>query len=58
MFSTDTEDEARMLIVMTCPMGDDGNYYSRELAQEQSLGNLQAFSDKLQRTWDLVKAAR
>ncbi len=47
VFSVDTEEEAKTLIVMTCTMGLDGNYYARELIEEQSLENLQRFSDKL-----------
>lgn len=51
VFSVDTEEQAKRLIVMTCPTDIEGNYYSRELAQEQTLANLQAFSDKLARAW-------
>lgn len=55
MFSAETEKEAEMLIVMACPRDTEGNYYARELAQEQSLENLVAFSDRLQECWDLRK---
>lgn len=55
VFSVDTEDEARTLIVLTCPRGDDGNYYARELVEEQSLENLQAFSDKLAKGYEFMK---
>lgn len=58
MFSTDTEEQAKSLIVLTCPMGADGHYYARELAEEQTLENLQAFSDRLQRAWELMEARR
>jgi hypothetical protein len=58
VFSTNTEDEARTLIVMTCPLGDDGNYYARELIEEQNLENLQAFSDKLARAWEHLQQRR
>lgn len=47
VFSVDTEEEAENLIVATCPMGYDGKYYARELAQEQTLENLYAFSEKI-----------
>lgn len=47
MFSADTEEDAKTLIVMTCTMGPDGNYYARELIAEQNLENLQKFNDKL-----------
>jgi hypothetical protein len=39
-------------------MGYDGHYYARELAEEQTLENLQLFSDKLQRCWDLLQKNR
>jgi hypothetical protein len=54
VFSVNTEDEAKTLIIMTCPMDCEGNYYARELAQEQTLENLQKFSDKLARAWNIL----
>lgn len=47
MYSTDTEEEARLLIATACPMDYEGHYYARELAEEQTLENLYAFSDRL-----------
>lgn len=58
MFSTDTEEEAKTLIVLTCPTDAAGQYYARELAEEQTLENLQRFSDKLQRAWELLQARK
>lgn len=55
VFSTDTEEQARRLIVLTCPRDAAGNYYARELAEEQTLENLQRFSDKLARAWEVLK---
>ena len=54
MFSVNTEEEAKRLIVLTCPMNVDGQYYARELAEEQTLENLQAFSDKLVKAYDYM----
>ena len=48
VFSVDTEEEAKKLIVATCPMGNDGKYYARELLEEQTLENLDKFSKKLE----------
>ena len=48
VFGVETEEEAEKLIIMCCPRGADGNYYARELAAEQTLENLVAFSDHLQ----------
>ena len=55
VFSVDTEEEARALITLTCPMDAEGHYYARELADEQTLENLQAFSDKLARAWAMMR---
>lgn len=52
VFSVDTEQEAKMLVAMACPRDLEGNHYARELAREQTLENLAAFSDKLQKCWD------
>lgn len=52
VFSVDTEEEAKQLIVMACPRDMEGNHYARELAEEQTLENLALFSDKLQTYWD------
>lgn len=52
MFGVQTEKEAEMLIIMACPRDQEGEHYARELAQEQTLENLVAFSDKLQEYWD------
>jgi len=39
---------------MTCPMNYDGQHYARELAAEQTLENLYAFSDRLARAHNLL----
>ena len=60
VFSTNTEQEAHSLIVMCCPMDLDGHYYARELAGEgqQTLENLQKFSDRLAAAWQRLKRAK
>ena len=58
VFSTNTEEEAQSLIVLTCPMGYAGKYYARELATEQTLENLQKFSDRLAEAWQLTKGRK
>jgi hypothetical protein len=55
VFSVDTEEEAMNLIVASCPRGLDGSYYARELLNEQSLENLQLFSDKLALNYERIK---
>jgi hypothetical protein len=58
VFSTNTEEEAKALIVLTCQMDMDGHYYARELAEEQTLERLQMFSDRLQRGWEMMKGRK
>ncbi len=55
MFSTDTEEQARTLLVITCPRNLNGDHVARELVDEQSLENLQAFSDKLAAAWERLQ---
>lgn len=53
VYSVSTEDEAQSLIIATCTRGyEDGQYYAPELIQEQTLENLAAFSNKLDRAHD------
>jgi hypothetical protein len=47
VFSTTTEKEARMLLVMTCPTSYQGEFIAPELAEQQTIDNLQRFSDRL-----------
>lgn len=47
VYSVADADEARLLLASTCQMGYDGHYYARELGEEQTLENLERFSDRL-----------
>lgn len=58
MFSVDTEDDAKLLISTACPMDYSGRYYARELAEDQTLENLYAFSDRLAEVWDRIERIR
>jgi hypothetical protein len=58
VFSVNTAAEAKELIALACPMSVDGHYYARELAREQTLENLQIFSDKLANCWELLQARK
>jgi hypothetical protein len=55
VFSVDTEKEAKMLIVAACQTNISGEYIAKELAREQTLENLEAFSNRLAETWELIK---
>lgn len=50
VFSVDTEEEAKQLIIAACPF-DGGHYIAYELAVEQTLESLKAFSVRLAETW-------
>jgi len=55
VFSVTTEEEALQLITLTCPTDLGGRHYARELANEQTLENLYAFSDHLAEAHALLK---
>lgn len=55
VFSTDTEEEARRLIVACCPRDHAGTYYARELAERQTLDNLAKFSLRLAEAHERLK---
>jgi hypothetical protein len=59
VFTVDTEEEARKLVALTCPLADDNkSYYARELAEAQTLENLRRFSDKLAKGYALLQGAK
>jgi hypothetical protein len=58
VFSVNTDDEARQLITLCCPRDSKGHSYARELAESQTLENLQKFSDKLAHGWALLQARK
>lgn len=43
----DTEEEAERLLIATCPRNRNGEFVAPELAEEQTLDRLYAFSDRL-----------
>lgn len=47
VFTTDTKEEAEALIALACPMNYNGDYVAPELAEDQSIDNLNAFGDRL-----------
>ena len=54
VFSCDTEEEAENLITLTCGTNLKGEYIAPELAREQTLENLSAFSDRIQKAHDMI----
>lgn len=49
VYSVDTEEEARKLLMLSCPRNAQGEFMARELMNEQNLDNLWAFGDKLEK---------
>jgi len=47
VYSVDTEEEARRLLVLTCGTNHKGEFIAKELMASQNLKNLQAFGDRL-----------
>ena len=47
MYSVDTEEEARTLLVATCPTNLEGEFIATELVHDQTLEHLYAFGDRL-----------
>lgn len=58
VFSVNTEEEAKRLITLCCPMNDEGQYYARELAAEQTLENLEKFGERLALGYAHMKKAK
>lgn len=59
VYSVDTEDEARRLLVVACPkvmVEGKLEYVARELVTEQTLPNLYAFADRLRETHERLIA--
>ena len=54
MFSVADEKEAQALIVLACPINNEGQYYSRELADSQTLDNLEKFSTRLDQAHEVL----
>jgi hypothetical protein len=47
VFTTNTREEAELLITLACPMNYEGQHIAPELAEEQTLANLDAFGHRL-----------
>lgn len=54
-YSVDSEWEAHKLITLACEMNMRGEYIAKELAQEQTLENLDAFGERLHKAWIFLK---
>lgn len=54
VFSVDTKEEAENLITLACKRNMRGELVAPELAEDQTLENLQAFSDRLDKAHDFL----
>lgn len=54
-YSVADEQEARALLILACPTNYEGRFIAPQLAQEQTLANLQAFSDHLHQAHGLLR---
>lgn len=55
VFAVADEKEAQDLITLSCPTNMHRQHYSPELAEEQTLENLDRFSERLIRAHNLMK---
>lgn len=55
VYSVDTEEEARDLIVLACETNGHGEYIAKELVMSQTLENLKAFGKRLKKTHEWMK---
>lgn len=56
VYSVDTEEEAKALVVMSCKRSMNGEMIAPELAEEQTLERLAAFGDRLRGLHQMMKA--
>lgn len=54
VFKVGSEEEARRLIVMACPTNFGGEYIAPELAEAQTIENLEKFSTRLDVYHDIM----
>jgi len=57
VFSVDTEEEAKKLITLACPKNPKGEYVAPELVRDQTIPNLQLFSNRLAKAHQMLKDA-
>lgn len=54
VYSVDTPEEA-ILLTLTCPTNVAGEFVARELINEQTLDNLEAFGERLARAHKILR---
>lgn len=54
VYSVGSEKEAQRLLILACPTNSNGEFIDRYTAREQTLENLELFSNDLDRAHDLL----
>lgn len=57
MFAVADDEEAKALVILVGNRGGDGELYARELVEDQTLENLEAFSERCDRAHDYIVKA-
>jgi hypothetical protein len=55
VYNVKTEKEAKDLLVLACQTNLDGEFVARELVEEQTLENLDLFSQRLEKAHAILK---
>jgi hypothetical protein len=55
IYSVDTEEEARELLVAACPTNMNGEFIAPELVRQQTLENLYSFGSRLEKMHGHIK---
>lgn len=58
VYSVDTEEEARRLLVLSCSTNLEGEFVARELVAEQTIDHLLSFGDRLAKMHKLLQTKR
>ncbi len=58
IFSVETLEDAKSLLVRTCETNMNGEFVARELAEQQNFINLHAFGDRLRAAYEQMKTER
>ena len=54
VFSVGSEEEARRLLTMACPLSNDGEFLAPELVADQTIKNLDSFSQRLEELHKMI----
>jgi len=58
VYSVNTEEEAKALLTVACQTNINGEFLARELISDQTIENLWAFGDRLEKVDEMMKKRR